>query len=116
MRYLLPSEPAEHTIGQGPDPSLGTPIVQNPKHVHSLTRWSDELLGNGWGLGMGSQVSSEDTQCRGQDANLVIHNNLWYGTGVQPTCDTSSSVYDGGGQRVLEPQTDVDMEAAKKYG
>jgi len=30
-------------------------------------------------------------------------------------CDTSSSVYDGGGQRVFEPQTDVDRDAAKKY-
>jgi len=29
--------------------------------------------------------------------------------------DTSSSVYDGGGQRVFEIQTEVNRDAAKKY-
>jgi len=33
---------------------------------------------------------------------------------AQPTCDTSSNVYDGGGERVLETPPEVNREELKK--
>jgi len=114
-KLLEPEGPAEHTRGKDPDMPFSTPVTQDLQHIRLLTRWSDKLLGSRWGLDKGSSALREDTRFQGQADSPVSHNNFWDRAVVQPSCDTSSSVYDGGGEHVPETPLDVDRATAKKY-
>jgi len=69
-----PEGPAEKTRGRDAATPYGAPIDQDPKHGRPPMRWLDELLGSGWGLGMGHQTPRED----------VSHHNFWDRAEVQP--------------------------------
>jgi len=106
----------------GPDEQTGrrdtpfrTTATLNLQPVRILTRWSDKPLGSGGGLDKGSQAVREDTRFRGQADSPISHNNIWDRAVAQPTCDTPSGVYDGGGERVPETPREVHREIAMTH-
>jgi len=92
-----------------------TTATLNLQPIRILTRWPDESLGSGGGFDKGSQAFREDTRFRGQADSPIPYNNTWERAVAQPTCDTSSGVYNGGGERVPETPPEVHRETAKKH-
>jgi len=59
---MEPRGSVDHPWGTDPDAPFGAPSIQDLKHVRIPTRWSDELLGDRWGLDTGGQAPKEDTR------------------------------------------------------
>jgi len=100
------------------DTPFRTTATLNLQPTGLLTRWTNESQSSGKGLDRGSPAIREDTLFLGPADSPVSHTNLWeWDTlAVTPsTGDTSSSVYDGGGERIPETPPDVNDEKPKNY-
>jgi len=111
---MEPVGSAEHIRGKNPDTPFSTTVTLDLRPIRILTRWSDEILSSRGGHDKWSQAPRGNTLFLGQVDGPVSHNNFWDRAGAQPTRDTSSNTYDGGGEHVPETPPDVHRETATK--
>jgi len=99
----------------GRDTPFRTTASLNLQPIRLLTGRSNEPLGGGVFFDRGSPVIMEYTWHPGSADSPVSHNNYWDQAVTQPTGNTASSVYDGGGERIPETPPDVNDERPIRY-
>jgi len=97
----------------GRDTPFRTTATLNLQSIRLLRRWSDEPLSNRGGFYRESPATREDRRYLGPADSPVSHTNLWEWAVTQHRGDKSSSVYDGGGERI--PETPQDMNVERVY-